>query len=291
MKRYRVVTGNTAVVPLVGHPVAQVKTPGPMNQWFAEHGIPAVVVPMDIRPERVADFFDVLKAMENCVGCSITMPHKQAAFLASDEVTERARRAKSVNIIRRSPSGRLIGDMTDGLAFVAALAANGVEVKGRNVLLVGAGGAGTAIAFEVAQQGARSLTILEIDQMRRRALVAALADLFPGMAVADQVPAGQPVEIAINASPVGMDPGDPLPCPVEQLGGALIVADAVTKPNLTRWLAEAARRGLKIQTGEEMALAQLPIQLPYLRFRPASPSSGYVLADAAAGSAAGGAGP
>lgn len=290
MKRYRVVTGNTAVVPLVGHPVAQVKTPGPMNQWFAEQEIPAVVVPMDIRPERVADFFDVLKAMENCVGCSITMPHKQAAFLASDEVTGRARRAKSVNIIRRSPSGRLIGDMTDGLAFVAALAANGVEVKGRNVLLVGAGAAGTAIAFEVAQQGARSLTIVEIDQMRRRALVAALADLFPGMAVADQVPAGQPVEIAINASPVGMDPGDPLPCPIEQVGDALIVADAVTKPNVTRWLAEAARRGLKIQTGEEMALAQLPIQLPYLRFRPTSPSSGYALADAPAGAAAGGAG-
>ncbi|HMR30542.1 MAG TPA: hypothetical protein PKA13_04160 [Geminicoccaceae bacterium] len=285
MKRYRVVTGDTAVVPLVGHPVAQVRTPGPMNRWFAEQQIPAVVVPMDIRPERVADFFDVLKAMENCVGCSITMPHKQAAFLASDEVTERARHAKSVNIIRRSPSGRLIGDMTDGLAFVAALAANSVEVRGRNVLLVGAGAAGTAIAFEVAQQGARSMTVLEVDQMRRRALVTALAELFPAMAVAEQVPPGQPIEIAINASPVGMGPNDPLPYPVEQLGGALIVADAVTRPNVTRWLAEAARRGLKIQTGEEMALAQLPIQLPYLRFRPASPSSGYALADTPAESA------
>ena len=95
-------TGRTLVIPLVGHPVEQVKTPGPMNRWFGERGIDAVVVPIDIRPERVGSFFDVLKATENCVGCTITMPHKQAAFAAADEVSERARRAKAVNIIRRS---------------------------------------------------------------------------------------------------------------------------------------------------------------------------------------------
>jgi shikimate dehydrogenase len=65
-----------------------------------------------------------------------------------------------------------------------------------------------------------------------------------------------------------MTPNDPHPFAVDQLGDALIVADAVTKPAVTPWLAEAGRRGLKTQTGKEMALAQVSIQLHYLRFRP-----------------------
>lgn len=271
MQRNPVVTGRTLVVPLIGHPVAEVKTAGPMNRWFGEHQIDAVVVPMDIRPERIDGFFDVLKATENSVGCTITMPHKQAAFVAASEVSERARRAKSVNVIRRSPSGRLIGDMTDGMAMVAALERRGIGVRGRTVLIVGAGAAGTAIAHAVAEEGAASLVIIEIDQMRSRALVAELGRYYPQMPAFDRAPPGWTIEIAINASPAGMNPNDPLPYPLDELGDALVVADAVTAPPVTRWLTEAERRGLAIQTGEEMAFAQVPIQLQYLRLQPAHP--------------------
>lgn len=267
-------TGRTAVIPLVGHPVEQVKSPGPMNRWFDDNGVDAVVVPMDIRPEKVGAFFEVLRVMENCVGCSITVPHKQAAFVAADEVTDRARRAKAVNTIRRSPSGRLIGDMTDGLAFVSALAEKGVRVEGRNVLLVGAGGAGTAIAFELAAGKAAAIAVIELDQMRKRALVSELRSFRPDLAVHDGVPAGMRIDIAVNASTAGMNEGDPLPYPVERLEGAVIVADAVTKPAVTPWLQAAMQRGLKVQTGEEMALAQAPIQLAYLRLAPAAEEDG-----------------
>jgi shikimate dehydrogenase len=263
-----IMTGKTRIVPIIGHPIAQVRTPGPMNQWFAKQGIDAAIVPMDIRPERVSSFFAVLKVMENCVGCSITMPHKQAAFIASDEVTERARRAKSVNTIRRSTSGKLIGDMTDGIAMVEALEKNEIRLADQNALIVGAGGAGTAIAFELADKGVASLVILEIDQMRRRALAGELSRLFPDVAVFDHVPAGMKIKIAINASPMGMNSNDPLPFPVDQLSDALIVADAVTKPKVTPWLEEAATQGLKTQMGEEMALAQVSIQLRYLKLMP-----------------------
>lgn len=269
MQRNPGITGKTRVIPLVGHPVMEVKTPGPMNRWFDEHGIDAVVVPMDIRPERAASFFDVLRTMENSVGCTVTMPHKQAAFVAADEVSERARRAKCVNVIRRSPSGRLIGDMTDGVAMVAALENRDISVRGRNVLVVGAGAAGTAIAYAAAEEGAASLVIVERDQMRRKAIVTEFARHYPEMPVFDRAPAGWTIEIAMNASPAGMSPNDPLPYPVEALGDALIVADAVTAPPVTRWLTEAERRGLAIQTGEEMALAQVALQLQHLRLRPA----------------------
>lgn len=260
------VTGRTSIVPLVGHPVEQVKTPGPMNRWFAEQDVDAVVIPVDVRPERVAAFFDVLKATENCVGCTITMPHKQAAFAASDEVSERARRAKAVNIIRRTPSGKLVGDMTDGLAMVVALKRRGVDLGGRNVLVVGAGGAGTAIAHAVAEEGAASLAVVEQDQMRQRALMADLERFYPGLAVSDEVRPDRPIDIAINATPAGMLPHDPCPYPLDRLPQAAVFADAITRPAMTRWLTEAERRGASVQTGEEMALAQVPILLTYLRF-------------------------
>jgi len=273
MQRNSGITGKTLVVPLVGHPIAQVKTPEPMNQWFGEHQMDVVVVPMDIRPEQIGGFFDVLRAMENSAGCTVTMPHKQAAFVAASEVSERARRAKSVNVIRRSPSGRLIGDMTDGIAMVAALQRRGIDVRGRNVLIVGAGGAGTAIAHAVAEEGAASLVVIERDQMRSKAIVGELGRYYPQMPVFDRAPPDWTIEIAVNASPVGMNPNDPLPYPVEELGDALIVADAVTSPPVTRWLTEAERRGLTIQRGEEMAFAQVPIQLQYLRLQAARPES------------------
>lgn len=265
--RHNVVTGHTTVIPLIGHPVEQVKSPGPMNRWFDDNGVDAVVVPMDIRPEKVKLFFELLRATENAAGCSVTMPHKQAAFLACDEVTDRARRAKAVNTVRRLPSGRLVGDMTDGLAFVSALTDKGIAVEGRNILLVGAGGAGTAIALKLAAQKAAQIAVIDIDQMRQRALVAELRSFRPEVAVHDHVPAEMRIDIAINASPAGMQEDDQLPYPVEKLKDAAIVADAVTKPVMTRWLEAAKRRGLQIQTGEEMAVAQLPIQLGYLRLR------------------------
>lgn len=263
-KRKRVVTGRTLVIPLIGHPVEQVKSPGPMNRWFDDNDVDAVVVPMDIRPEKVAAFFEVMRAMENCAGCSVTMPHKQAAFVASDQVSDRARRARAVNTIRRLPSGKLVGDMTDGQAFVSALADKGVGMEGRNVLLIGAGGAGTAIAFELALERIASIMILEIDAMRQRALVEELRKYHPDVDVHDRVPEGMRIDIAINASPTGMGENDPLPYPIERLADATIVADAVTKPVMTPWLQAAAQRGITIQTGEEMAVAQLPIQLGYL---------------------------
>lgn len=266
----KTVTGRTLVIPLVGHPVEQVRTPGPMNAWFGERAIDTVVVPIDIRPERVADFFDVLKATENCVGCIITMPHKQAAFAAADEVSERARRARAVNVVRRSATGKLIGDMTDGIAMVAALGERRIALPGLNVLVVGAGGAGTAIAHAVADAGAASLTVLERDQMRHRALIADLERYYPALAVFDRPPADRAIDVAINASPTGMAPRDPFPFPLDELAAARIVADAVTKPVVTPWLTEAARRGMATQTGEDMALAQVPILLDYLRFLPAA---------------------
>ena len=88
------------------------------------------------------------------------------------------------------------------------------------------------------------------------------------------MPPGLRIDIAVSASPTGMNTGDPLPSPIGGLSDALIIADAVPSPVVTPWLTEASRRGIQVQNGEEMAVAQLPIQLGYLRLMPANAQHG-----------------
>ncbi|WP_085035646.1 shikimate dehydrogenase [Ensifer aridi] len=263
MQPVTTISGKTVFIPLIGHPVEQVKSPGPMNEWFSRNGVAAVLIPIDILPEKVGAFLDAMRDTLNCAGLSVTMPHKQAAFAGVDELTDRARRAGAVNIVRRNTDGTLIGDMVDGDAMVAALAKNGVSVRGKTALVVGAGGAGAAIIYALAEAGAATLIVIERDQAKADRLIAHLRRDYPQVQAHDDLPDDVAVDVAINASPAGMNEADPYPFPLERLTRAEIIADAVTKPPVTPWLEEARRRGIAIQTGAEMTLAQLPTQIAF----------------------------
>lgn len=263
MQPVTTISGKTVFIPLIGHPVEQVKSPGPMNEWFSRNGVAAVLIPIDILPEKVGAFLDAMRGTLNCAGLSVTMPHKQAAFAGVDELTDRARRAGAVNIVRRNTDGTLLGDMVDGDAMVAALAKNGVSVRGKTALVVGAGGAGAAIIYALAEAGAATLIVIERDQAKADRLIARLRRDYPQVQAHDDLPDDVAVDVAINASPAGMNEADPYPFPLERLTRAEIIADAVTKPPVTPWLEEARRRGFAIQTGAEMTLAQLPTQIAF----------------------------
>ncbi|WP_085033583.1 shikimate dehydrogenase family protein [Ensifer aridi] len=263
MQPVTTISGKTVFIPLIGHPVEQVKSPGPMNEWFSRNGVAAVLIPIDILPEKVGAFLDAMRDTLNCAGLSVTMPHKQVAFAGVDELTDRARRAGAVNIVRRNTDGTLIGDMVDGDAMVAALATNGVSVRGKTALVVGAGGAGAAIIYALAEAGAATLIVIERDQAKADRLIAHLRRDYPQVQAHDDLPDDVAVDVAINASPAGMNEADPYPFPLERLTRAEIIADAVTKPPVTPWLEEARRRGIAIQTGAEMTLAQLPTQIAF----------------------------
>ncbi len=263
MQPVTTISGKTVFIPLIGHPVEPVKSPGPMNEWFSRNGVAAVLIPIDILPEKVGAFLDAMRDTLNCAGLSVTMPHKQAAFAGVDELTDRARRAGAVNIVRRNTDGTLIGDMVDGDAMVAALAKNGVSVRGKTALVVGAGGAGAAIIYALAEAGAATLIVIERDQAKADRLIAHLRRDYPQVQAHDDLPDDVAVDVAINASPAGMNEADPYPFPLERLTRAEIIADAVTKPPVTPWLEEARRRGIAIQTGAEMTLAQLPTQIAF----------------------------
>ena len=127
-------TGRTRVLSIIGHPIKQVRSPIVVNTELARRGVDAVLVPIDIETSALGAFFTVLRAFENTPGAIVTIPHKIASVGYVDALSDRARLLGAVNMVRRLPGGRLEGDMSDGLGFLAAAAQQGVsaqEVGGR----------------------------------------------------------------------------------------------------------------------------------------------------------------
>ncbi len=271
------ITGTTTCYPLLGHPVAQVSTPPTINRWFVERSIDAVMFAVDTSPATAEEFFRMLRTWQNCGGCSVTVPHKQMAFRVVDELTGRAHRSSSVNIIRRLDDGRLIGDMTDGLAMVEALRVSGFTISGKAVMLVGGGGgAGAAIADALCEAGVKTLHLVERDEKRRDYIFAALQTVYPKVKITLSAPDNpETVDVAINATALGMQQGDPLPFDPIVVRKDGIVADVVTKPAETALLMASERIGRKTQNGKAMADAQLEFQMRHLGLWPADQSSAF----------------
>jgi shikimate dehydrogenase len=262
------IRGTTRVVAIIGSPVAQVKSPENFNAAFAEAGADVAMIAMDIKPEAVADFLSLARRWENLDGFVVTIPHKQSVAAGIDSVSDRAALLGAANVVRREPDGTLKGDMVDGLGFVAAARANGFHPAGRRALLVGGGGAGSAIAHALCEAGAACLVISDIDAARADRLASQLGLNFPATDVA--VSGGQDnsgFDLVVNATPLGMRPGDRLPVGEDVLAGlpgSALVADVVTSPEITPFLRAAQLRGLRIQTGPQMAKAQLGLLGSYM---------------------------
>jgi len=256
-------TGATRIHLIVGDPVAQTKSPTGLTRVFAERGIDAVCIPMQVAAADFAAFMAAAKRVRNIDGIVVTVPHKFAALRHCERPSDRARVLAAVNAMRRERDGDWHGDMTDGVALVAALRASGCEPNGRRALVVGAGGAGSAVVLALADAGAR-VAVHDIDAARREELRARLAPREIAVGSAD--PAG--FDLVVNATPLGMTAGDPLPVAVERLDAGAVAADLVTKPTVTPFLTEARGRGSPILTGEDMFVPQAGILADFLLFSP-----------------------
>lgn len=243
-------SGATRIFPIVGDPIAQVKSPGGVTRAFEEHGADAICYPVQIAPADFRTFIADVRVSRNMDGVIVTVPHKFAAHDACDTVSTRAKFLRAVNTIRRAGDGTLHGDMFDGLGLVAACEENGCVFKGRRALLVGAGGAGTAIAHAVASAGVSELGIAEMDAARRDDLVGRLK--AAGFAVSASPADATGYDIVLNATPMGMREGDPLPVPVATLTPGMFVGDVVTKPEVPPLIAAARALGCKTSNGVAM---------------------------------------
>ena len=139
--------------------------------------------PFHVSPESLPAFIGGLRTLRNLAGFTVTMPHKQAIIPLLDDVSQRVHRCGAANLIRRDADGRLSGDIADGVGFIAGLRNSGISLTGRNVGLAGAGGAGIAIAWALAEEHPACISVAEIDGKRRERLTSDLAAAFPHVTV------------------------------------------------------------------------------------------------------------
>ena len=173
------ITGATRVYLHLAHPSAHARTPQVMNAEFARRGVDAVAVSADVAPGDLGGFARGLRGWRNLAGLSVTMPHKEALAAHVDELAGQAALIGAVNVVRREADGRLVAANTDGPGFIVGLREAGHELAGRRVLLAGAGGAGRAVAFAVAEAGAASLTVANRTAARADRLARDIAAAIP----------------------------------------------------------------------------------------------------------------
>jgi shikimate dehydrogenase len=265
------ISGKTRLIAHLGYPTETFKAPMIYNPYFEREGIDALVVPMGVKVEDYPGFLRLLFRLSNVHGALVTMPHKVATAALLDEVSAAVRIAGSCNAILRRPDGSLLGDLFDGAGFVRGLERKGRRLEGARVLVVGAGGVGSAIAASMAAARAAAIALFDADAGSAEALAARLREHYPRVALrtGSRDPAGY--DVVVNATPLGMKDGDPLPLDVSRLAPATFVGEVVMKQEMTPFLSAAKARGCAIQVGTDMLFEQIPAYLEFFGFRPASP--------------------
>jgi shikimate dehydrogenase len=244
-------SGATRVIFIVGDPIAQVKSPHGVTESLRERRADAIVVPAHVKPADIGAFFALMQRLPNVDGIIVTVPHKFDAARLCEHVTPRARSIGAANVVRRAADHTWEADMCDGEGYVAGLRKAGCEPRGKHALLVGAGGAGSAIAHALIDAGVASLALHDADVARREALAVRLrhyGPLVPSVGSSD--PTG--FDLVINATPMGMQASDPLPVDTSKLAAAAFVGDVVTVPAVPPLIEAARARGCGTMTGAGM---------------------------------------
>ncbi len=257
------IDGNTGIIAHIGWPTYSFKAPLIYNPYFAQAAINALVVPMGCKPEHFPTFLKNVFNLENMCGALITMPHKVNVLSLLDEVSPAARVAGACNAVKRGSDGRLYGDMFDGEGFVRGVIRKGFAVKGKRALVVGAGGVGSAIAASLASAGIGSLALYDVHGATCEALADRIRANFAQVLVCTGSNDPLGFDLVVNATPLGMKEGDPLPLDTSRLDAQTFVGEVVMAQEVTAFLAAARARGCPTQVGTDMLYEQIPAYLEY----------------------------
>ena len=260
------INGDTRLIAHIGYPTTTFKSPMIYNPWFEKNGVNAVVMPLGVTGENFNLAFPQICRFTNFHGALITMPHKVAVIPLLDETSTAVKVAGSCNAVRRDKDGRLIGDMFDGEGFVRGLRRHGGSLAGKRLLVVGAGGVGSAIAASSAAAGAAEIALYDVNAAVMELLADRLRQNYPRLEVSigSNDPAG--FDVVVNATPLGTYPGDPMPLDVSRLEPSAFVGEVVMKQETTAFLAAARARGCKTQIGVDMLFEQIPAYLEFFGF-------------------------
>lgn len=256
-------SGETALYPILGDPIAYVKSPQRLTSGFEARGHNGICVPMQVRNGDLESVVRGLARVPNVRGLLITMPHKNSMFALCSTTSETSKLLNAVSVVRRNKDGSWHGDMLDGLAFVAAQKMAGAEPQGARVLQIGAGGAGSAIAIAFLDAGVRQLVLCDMNQERQDEMVRLLAGLGCGTVVGGP-PDPTGFDLVVNATPMGMSADDPLPLPGHLLTSSMFVGDVVAGHGITSLLQAAQAVGCKTADGVQMVEAGLDLMSDFL---------------------------
>ena len=265
------ISGKTTLIAHLGYPTEAFKAPMIYNPHFEAKGIDAVVVPMGVKADDYPAFLRQLFKLTNIRGALVTMPHKVTTVSLVDEVTPTARIAGAANAILLRPDGTLLGDQFDGAGFVRGVERKGRKLKGARALVVGSGGVGSAIAASLAACGVSAIGLYDVSTASAEALGQRLAEHYPDLEVRTGSNDPRGWDVVVNATPLGMNPGDPLPIDMDRLDPGTFVGEVVMKQATTAFLQAAIDRGLPVQVGTDMLFEMIPAYLEFFGFGTATP--------------------
>jgi shikimate dehydrogenase len=234
---------------VIGHPISHSRSPALFARFAREHRIDLRYEAVDVAPEDLEATLDAWRRDPDFVGCNVTIPHKERALELADAAEPVARACGAANVLTKLGE-TLVADNTDVAGIEAALAQNGVELRGARVAILGAGGAARAVAAAARRSGAATLVVAARNLTRATTLA---RDFDAQAASLDAVPIA---DIYVNATPVGMEgqPQDSL-LPRDAPAGA-VAFDLVYTPAVTPFLVDADKRGLQPVPGTGMFFAQ-----------------------------------
>ena len=257
------IKGTTRLIGHLGFPTESFKAPMIYNPYFQREGIDAVVVPMGCRSEDYPEFLKLFFRLSNAHGALVTMPHKVTTTGLVDILSSTAAIAGACNAVRLEPDGRLSGDMFDGEGFVRGIVRKGRKLEGARALVVGAGGVGSAIAASLAKAGVAELSLFDMQSLAAEELRQRLVAHYPALRVVTGSNDPDGFDIVVNATPLGMKPGDPLPVDISRLPVSAFVGEVVMAQEITPFLAAARARGCQVQVGTDMLFEQIPAYLEF----------------------------
>ncbi len=244
------IRGTTSLIAHIGYPTHSFKSSMIYNPYFERAGMDAVVVPMGCKAEDYPALLKSIFTLTNIRGALITMPHKVTTVGLLDEVTSAVKIAGSCNAVRRCAAGQLQGDLFDGEGFVRGVRRKGSKAEGAP---------------------ARGLSLFDARAESAVSLGQRLAAHYPALQVAtgSNDPSGH--DLVVNATPLGMNDGDPLPMNAARISPATFVGEVVMRQEMTPFLKAVQARGCQLQVGTDMLFEQVPAYLEFFGFPSTTP--------------------
>ncbi|MFX1408641.1 MAG: shikimate dehydrogenase [Promethearchaeota archaeon] len=254
------INGCTKVLCIIGHPVEHSMSPVMHNAVLQDLGLNLVYIAFDVKPNQLKEAVEGLKALE-IIGFNVTIPYKENIIKYLDKIDSLAKRIGAINTVKNE-NGYLIGKNTDALGVKKVLLDAGFKIQGKNIIILGAGGAAKAISYISAEE-ANKIVIANRTEKRAIELVKnikqnldanAEAKLFSENIIREEL---KDADILINATPIGMYPNvNQSPIPKEVLHPELFVFDVIYNPLETQLLKNAKDIGCKTLSGLEMLVNQ-----------------------------------